>query len=118
MARAEFLDTVPSAERYRLLQSSCEVCGRPYMGAVFQTRCDRNECGRRKSVPREDLKGSAFGTLTVTQVARVTEYDEYWRCRCSCGTVVVKALRYLRENKRPICDLKSRRHASTESKQL
>ena len=76
----------PEVNRYELLHPRCESCQKPYKGVMFQTKCSRPGCA--KTSPKTFLRGERRGTLTVAQYAG---NGPYWRCKCDCGSTVVKS---------------------------
>jgi hypothetical protein len=87
----------PHPNRTTILHARCELCRMPFLGGVFQLRCDRSECAKAEGKDR--LKGARRGTLLVTQHAG---NGAYWRCRCDCGKAVIKSEAYL-DSRRPTC---------------
>lgn len=52
----------------------------------------------------KDLTGQRFGSLTVIEFAGVDKHDHAkWRCRCKCGSKVVKLGRSLTSGNTKSC---------------
>jgi len=70
-----------------------------------------------------DITGQRFGKLTVVKYEYSNGVVTYWRCRCDCGTEIVKSKRNIRDNKHGCfrCYIKDKQkndHCKSKNKRL
>lgn len=91
----------------------CMKCGKEKSIATNSLKTGKSircTCNATYNYPKEikgfqkDLTGQKFGKLTVENFEYKKHTHSYWKCRCDCGSIVIKPISYLNKSKFKRCD--------------